>query len=192
MIFDDFVSDDEFSSIVFKSDSLIERQFDKCRFVSCTFRETDLRSTVFESCTFIRCDFILPKVEGLTLRAVTFEDSRLMGIPFGECNQFGFNPDFHGCIVDSCMFLNLKLKKKELINNTFRNSDFMECDLREASFSGCLFDNAQFHNCDLREADFREAENYIINPDGNKIKGSKHRIPGALSFLSFTGIDLEL
>ncbi len=192
MAFDDFISGDEFTSLELEPDSLIDRQFSRCKFISCTFRETDLRSTDFDTCTFLKCNFILPKIEGLVLRNVTFKDSRLMGLPFGECNQFGFSPDFHGCIIDSCMFINLQLRKKEFVRNHFRNTDFMNCDLREASFKDCHFDNALFHNCDLRESDFREAENYSINPDGNKVKGSKHRLPGGLSFLPFVGIDLEL
>lgn len=192
MSYDSFVSGEKYTSLDFEPDSLIGRQFDSCRFTSCTFRETDLRSTVFDTCTFLRCDFILPKIAGLTLRAAVFKDSRLMGLPFGECNQFGFDVDFHECIIDSCMFLSMKFRKKAFTNNKFRNSDFMDCDLRDASFNGCHFENAQFHNCNLQKSDFREAENYCINPDGNKVKGSKHRLPGVLSFIPFLGIDLEL
>ena len=192
MSYASFVSEEEYTFQVFSPDSLLERQFYTCRFVSCTFRETDLRSTVFDTCSFVRCNFILPKIEGLVLRTAIFEDSRLMGLPFGDCNQFGFDVDFQDCIIDSCMFLGINFRKKAFINDKFRNTDFMDCDLREASFTGCHFENAQFHNCNLQNSDFREAENYCINPDGNKVKGSKHRLPGVLTFIQFLGIDLEL
>lgn len=189
---DDFFLEEQLVSQSYKADDLLDLQYEKCQFTSCTFQETDLRSTVFDACRFIRCSIILPKIEGLVLRNVFFEDSRLLGMPFGECNQFGFNPDFSGCLIESCMFLDMKLIKKELHNNHFRNTDFMNCDLREVSFSGSRFEKTQFGHCDLRDADFREAKDYSLNPEDNKVKGSKHRLPGALSFLPFLGIDLEL
>ena len=189
---DDFVSEEELVSLDFSSDDVVGRQYEKCRFKSCTFQETDLRSTVFEACSFLRCSFILPKVNGLVLRNAAFKDSRLIGIPFGECNQFGFNPEFSDCLMDSCVFVDLKMIKKNMPNNHFRNSDFMNCDFREVSFNGCRFENTQFENCDLRDADFREARDYRINPEGNRVKGSRHCLPGALSFLPFLGIELEI
>ena len=69
--------------------------------------------------------------------------------------------------------------------------DFSDCNLTEADFAGTDLESARFSNCDLTLANFKEARNYYIDIQHNKVKKTKFSLPEALRLLDAFDIEVE-
>jgi uncharacterized protein YjbI with pentapeptide repeats len=69
-------------------------------------------------------------------------------------------------------------------------TDFTECDLSESVFDNCDLQRAIFFNSVIQEVDFRNAYNYSINPEVNRIKNAKFSLPGVTGLLD--NYDIEI
>jgi uncharacterized protein YjbI with pentapeptide repeats len=67
----------------------------------------------------------------------------------------------------------------------------MECDLSSSTFDNCNLANAVFQNSVIEKADFREAFNYSIDPEVNKIKKAKFSIAGVAGLLDKFDIEID-
>jgi uncharacterized protein YjbI with pentapeptide repeats len=85
----------------------------------------------------------------------------------------------------------MKLKGIQFNNCQLHEVDFTETDLTQASFQASDLTNALFDRTNLENADFRSANNYIIDPDKNKIKKAKFSISGLPGLLFKYGIQIS-
>lgn len=68
--------------------------------------------------------------------------------------------------------------------------DFSQADLSGASFLGSELSGAVFDQTNLEKADFREAENYRIDPESNRIKIARFDLEGLPGLLGKYGIKI--
>lgn len=181
----------EYKSIDFSNYELADYTFDNCQFISCKFNELSLHSSAFSSCCFKGCELVLTSLINTRLTDVTFIASKIMGIDFSVCNDFGLSFEFRESIMDSIVIFGKKLRKTKMIECQIKNSDFTDMDFKEADFSKSTFENVVFHNCQLEKADFRSSQGYAIDPGTNRLKNARFSLPEAQSFLGFLGIKIE-
>jgi fluoroquinolone resistance protein len=181
----------KFESIDFRQYEMNRHTFEDCEFQSCHFSEMSLAGAAFRSCQFVKSELALVNIENATLHCVIFQDCKIIGLNFTDCNPFGFSPEFENCLIESTVYYSNSLKKGKYINCQIRNTDFIECDLREVDFSNSRFEKTAFQKCNLEKADFRTAHNYQVDPFTNRIKKAKFSLPEAQTFLGFLGIDIE-
>lgn len=84
----------------------------------------------------------------------------------------------------------MDLRKSLMHNCVAREADFAETNFSEAKLCGTDLTAARFANTNLTKADLRQAKNYSIRPDSNKIKKAKFSLPEAMLLLY--GLDIEL
>ncbi len=82
------------------------------------------------------------------------------------------------------------MNKTSFGKSLLKECDFIETELIEGDFRGCDLEGTLFHQCDLSRTDFRDAVNYTIDPQSNRIAKGKFSIPEALSLLK--GFDITL
>ena len=184
-------SDQTFEGIELEGASCAGKTFTDCRFVRCRFNRLDLTGALLIDCSFDRSELSLPLVAGCGMRQVTFEASKLVGVDFTKCSVNLFGIAFKNCVLDTCNFSSLKLKKTAFVDCTIRDSRLIQSILTEADFSGSDLERTLFHQCDLEKASFLRAKNYSIDPMTSKVAGAKFSLPAAVSLLTSLGIKLE-
>jgi len=187
----DYHSGGRFEAVEVDDHRLEGHTFEGCVFVSCHFGEAPLAGVSFISTEFVRCEFLLTKLAGATLNGVTFRECKLVGLHFTECNRFGFQPAFEGCLIDQCVFQKNTWKKGRFTGSRLRQTDFLDCGLREACFDDTTFEEVRVDGCDLERADFRRAAGYALDPARNRLAKARFSLPEAESFLRFLGIRLD-
>jgi uncharacterized protein YjbI with pentapeptide repeats len=70
-------------------------------------------------------------------------------------------------------------------------SGFIECEMEETVFDGTRFRETIFEGNNLQNASFRNAVDYDINPNGNKVNGALFSVPDVLSLLKTFRIRIE-
>lgn len=192
----DFMADNyhekkEFTDIKLENTEIYDYTFDSCVFKNCSFNKVQFTNASFSSCEFYNCELVLCKQDGTTFDDVFFKSCRLTGINFTDCAEFGFNPNFSDCLLDSCVFYDNTLSRCRITESTLRNTDFSNCRLKETDFSQTRFQNCSFLGCIMDKADFRSASGYSIDPSANKVKGALFSLPEAASFLKYLGVTVE-
>ena len=187
---DDYHAGRRYEGLDFGELDVAGHVFEDCRFDSCRFDGAILERTAFSGCRFRKSSLAATNLRQCTLNGVSFEDSKLMGLDFSDCNRFGFRPEFRDSLLDGVVFGGNDLMKTPFVACRLRSSDFADCDLRDAVFQDCRFEDVGFHRCDFREADFRTASGYRIDPFENSVKGAKFDLPEAESFLAFLEIEI--
>ena len=164
-------------------------------FANCTFQHCDFSNKIFDlaeliDCSFIDCNLSMTRFENSVLNHVHFLGCKLMGVDFGKCSKFSFFVSFENCQMNYTVFH----------TNNLKNTLFQKCSLQEASFIGTNLQSAKFIECDLlhaifddtnlEKADFSKAQNYAINPEKNRLKGTKFALPDAIGLLSHLDISI--
>lgn len=173
----------EFKNIDYSEKSLRNREFVKCTFISCNFTNSDLRDNNFEDCVFENCNFSMTLIGNVGLSNVHFNNCKIMGVDFTKCSKFMFSFKFNNCMLDYSTFFGTKLKGTSFLKCSLREVDFSESNLIAASFQECDLMAARFSSTVLEKADFRNARNFSIDPEFNKIKNAKfsaHQLEGLL------------
>ncbi|WP_027127291.1 pentapeptide repeat-containing protein [Gelidibacter mesophilus] len=163
----------EFKNVDYSGKTLRNREFFKCKFISCIFVKSDLRGNSFEECTFQDCNFSMTEIEGTGFRNASFIGSKILGIDFTRCNNFAFSFRFENCIMDYCTFFGTKLKNTHFVKCSLKEADFTESDLSSAVFNDTDLTGTRFLNTILEKAEFRNAKNFAIDPEFNKLKKAK-------------------
>jgi len=166
------------------------QQFAHCTFKECLFIESKLSNAQFAFCTFENCNLSLVNTEMCRFQETAFIESKIVGAKFHLCEKRFFSIRAQNCVLISCNFSDLKMKKVKFSDSQVTDCDFKETDLLEADFSGCDLKGTLFHHCNLAKADFREAQNYEIDPQTNKIAKAQFSLPDALSLLK--GFNIEI
>ncbi len=186
-----FIEDKTFEKIDYKAEPLQPGEYEYCTFINCDFSSTNLSEIRFMECEFISCNLSLAKIRKTAFQDVKFRNSKMLGLQFDTCNEFGLSFSFDDCILNHASFYQTKLKKI-----IFKNCQIHEVDFTESNLTGSVFDNcdlmgATFENTIIKNADFRTSYNYSIDPETNQIKKAKFSLPGVIGLLDKYDIKIE-
>lgn len=179
-------SDEQFSGKNYAIEGFPKGEYENCLFKNCNFNSADLRHVVFMDCQFEQCDLSNIKVPDTAFKNVRFGDCKLLGVQFGECNDFLLEMNFSNCQLNLTSFYKLKLKGIKFINCDLREADLTEADLTNSKFADCDLMGAVFDRTKLDRSDLYTAYNFSINPEINSIKKahfSSGNIQGLVSHL---------
>lgn len=175
--------DKTFENISYIGKSIKNREFENCVFISCDFTKNDFSGNKFTDCEFRSCNLSMITMHGTSLKNVSFNDSKLLGINFSYCEDFLFNVNFKGCILDYCSFEKKKMLKTPFINCSLKNTIFTETKLQGSKFDNCDLSGAVFERTDLKETDFSTAFNFVIDPELNMMKNARFSSYGLAGLL---------
>lgn len=149
-----------------------------------------LADCYFTDCIFEDCDLSLLKVKGSFFNRVQINNCKAIGINWFDTGN-PFAVQFTGSNISYSGFFGKTIKKAKFIKCLANETDFSECKLAQADFSGTDLENARFSNSDLTQADFKDARNYYIDMQHNKVSKAKFSLPEALALLHPFGIIIE-
>jgi uncharacterized protein YjbI with pentapeptide repeats len=182
---------EDYHHVDFKEVPLMKGEYENCSFTACNFFEADLSGIIFSDCKFSGCDLSMAVVSEAAFRDIAFENCKMLGIRFDEGNQFGLAFRFEGCILDNSSFYQTKIKKTVFRNTQLRSVDFVDCNLTSALFDNCDLSGAIFENTILEKADLRSSNNYVIDPEFNRIKKASFSLSGIPGLLQKYGISID-
>ena len=189
---DEFIHIDRtFEKIVQFDARFANREFDNCTFLNCDFSNSIFTECTFIDCTFQHCNLSMAKLPKSRLQAVTFQDCKLLGIRFDECDDFLFGAEFNESTLDYSWFDGKKMKHANFNRGSLKGVNFSNCDLTGASFWETDLDGAIFDNTTLIAADFSTAFNFKIDPQFNPMQKAKFSADGILGLLDKYDIRIE-
>ncbi len=186
-----FISDKTFSGNSYTSESLPKGEYDNCTFVNCDFSESYLSNISFLECEFIDCNLSMVKTKDTALKDVVFNNCKLVGFPFQDCNPFLFEVKFYECQLNLSSFFNLKLKATTFKSCSLEQTDFTNSDLSQSRFIKCNLHHTIFDNTNLENVDFTSAYNLSIDPEKNRIKNAHFSKDNALGLLNIYQIKID-
>ncbi len=169
---------------------IIDTDFYNCTFQNCNFFENSFLGCMFENCAFENCDLALVSVKSTSFRNVKFIDTKLSGIQWADA-AFPLDINFKRCLLNYSGFIGVDLRNTNIIECQLKEADFSEANLSKTDCSFSDFSGARFLNTNLTRADFTNATNYAIHPHGNKLCKTKFSLPDALSLLDVFDIIIE-
>ncbi|HNX59047.1 MAG TPA: pentapeptide repeat-containing protein, partial [Spirochaetota bacterium] len=95
------------------------------------------------------------------------------------------------CVINSCDFCGMKLKKTPFTKCEIIATDFVGTDLTGVDFSRTIFRDAGFDKTNLSGANFTDARGYAINPVANNVRKAKFSLPDAVTLLEIMGIIIK-
>jgi fluoroquinolone resistance protein len=160
-------------------------------FTGCTFRNVKLAESRWgrarlEDCVFEGCDLTRLAPAGVALRGVQFNRCKTMGIDWTGVGEY---PDlnFADCNLDYCSFTSIRLRKTPFVRCSLVEANFVDADLTEARFDSCRLTGARFERCDLRKASFAGAQDLLLDPRTNQVKGASIPVESALLLAASLG-----
>ena len=178
----ELIADEIFKGRNFTENPL-EADFENCSFKNCVFAKANLSGLCFTNCNFENCDLSGAKLIETAIQECEFLDCKMLGLVFEACAPILFQISCTQCTLNFSSFYQVDLTKSSFTRCKFLEADFTEADLSGISLTGCDLSRAIFDHTRLERTDFSSAENYIINPQINKIAGaifSKEGLAGLL------------
>lgn len=185
------LSDQIFDKVNFTDKPLLKGEYENYIFKTCDLSEQNLSDFKFIDCDFFDCNLSLAKLDRTSFREVNFKDCKMIGLQFERCQPFGLAFNFENCQLNHSSFFQLGIRKTKFKNCQLREVDFGEADLLSASFNESDLSQALFQNTNLEKADFREAINYSIDPENNRLKGARFSSSGIAGLLDKYQIRIE-
>lgn len=188
-IYDQTIKNEDFSHQEVRG-----KTFNACTFRECSFQETLFLACTFQDCAFEHCDLSLMKVKGSRFQQVTYTHCQLTGVNWSDAAAARLAVQtplrFISCGLNYATFIGQKFRGIVIRDCAARDVDFSDADLENAKFCGSDLTNSRFTNTNLSGADFRGAQNYLISPTLNKIRGAHFSLPEAIGLLH--GLDIHL
>jgi uncharacterized protein YjbI with pentapeptide repeats len=169
----ELIQDQTFSKVNFTANPLPKAEYDNCTFADCIFADANIENITFTECTFEGCNLSMAQTGHTALKNVKFINCKMTGFNFSHCDPFLLQVEFDECILQLASFYRLKLKNTNLNTCDLREADFTEADLTSASLNGCDLTHSIFQDTNLEKADLRNATNYSIDPEMNRLKKAK-------------------
>ena len=179
-----------FEKIQWQDKSVSGRKFIDCTFRNCQLNGLNFSDCHFADCKFEDCDLSLIKVKGSFFSRLQIIRCKAIGIHWFDVGA-PFSVQFSDSNISYSSFFGKNLKKTKFKNCVAKEVDFSDCNLTEADFAGTDLESARFSNCDLTLANFKEARNYYIDIQHNKVKKTKFSLPEALRLLDAFDIEVE-
>ena len=186
-----FQDSQEFSNRDFTKILLPVGDYEECVFSACSFMHSKLIGSNFSECTFVDCDLSMVNLTGITLRDCRFLRCKILGVKFESCNELLFSAGFEQCQLDFSSFFKLPLANTVFNECGLLEVDFTKADLQGALFKQCDLSGAIFFESSLEKADFREAKNFTIDPELNRMKDARFSLAGAGGLLGKYKLNLE-
>ena len=187
----EYHDEEKFENLNFQNNGLVLGDYENCSFVNCDFSNSDMSGMNFLECKFTQCNLTLTKLTDTSLKDVMFENCKLIGLHFDDCNQLMFSVSFDSCSIDICSFFKMKMKNTKFINSRISESDFEEADLSYSSFQNCDLAKSAFSHTNLEKADLRSSYNYSIDPESNNITKTKFSFNAIKGLLDKYDIEIE-
>jgi fluoroquinolone resistance protein len=187
-----FIEDKTFDKSNFTRVSLQKGEYENCTFINCDFSNTDLTELRFVDCEFLGCNLSLVNLTKTALRDIKFKDSKMLGLHFENCSQFGLSFSFDNCNLTHSSFFQTKIRKTISAKSQLHEADFAECDLTSCVFDNCDLTRAIFENTIIEKTDFRTSFNYSIDPEINRIKKAKFSLTGIIGLLEKYDIEIDM
>ncbi len=130
-------------------------------------------------------------MEDCRFQGVSFDECKIVGSEFFKCDNRFLSLEFRNCILMGCNFSDLKMKRTSFLGTKVRECHFNNTVLAEANFREADLEGSLFHHSDLSKADFRDAKNYSIDPQSNKVSKAQFSSPEVLSLLNFFDIQIS-
>lgn len=188
---DHFVDDQHFQDVFFAESGFTTGHYDGCTFERCDFTGTSLADCVFVDCRFKSCNLSGTLVLNTAFREVRFEECKALGVQWTDTNPMLLAMEFEDCQLDLGNFVGCPLAKSSFQSCTLPEADFAEADLSGVALTKCELAGAQFEQSDLSGADLSSASNYRIDPEQNRIEGTKVSWPEAMGLLHKYGLKWE-
>ena len=186
-----FYEDQLFSGIrTDENFKLIDTEFSDCIFKNCKFFKISFLGCTFENCKFENCDLASASIKHTSFRGVKFIDTKITGIQWPDAS-IPLDVNFKRCLLNYSGFIEVDLRNTEIIECQLREADFTGANLTKANCSYSDFSGARFINTNLTRANFTKSTNYAIHPHGNKLCKTKFSLPEALSLLDVFDIIIE-
>lgn len=186
---------EEFEHLDLDGELVEDRTFEDCTFYKCRISETKIRHCSFRACTFKECMILNNTYEFTDAVDCRFTECSLVGVAWNEVERennimLPFSA-FENCTIKYNLFVGFSMKKFDFSGCDLLGSTFQQCNLKESSFQRAGLKGTTFLRNDLTGADFREAEDYSISLEENRMKKSRFSFPDAIRLLSATGIIVE-
>lgn len=184
-----------FENLQYEGDLIEDMTFADCVFRKCRIYETELRHCSFKSCTFQDCVILNNRYRFTDAIDNRFSHCSLVGMAWNDVERennvmMPFSA-FEECTLKHNLFISFKMKKFDFSDCDLQGSTFQQCDLRESLFRRTGLKDVNFQQNNLMGADFRDATDYGISLENNKLKKAKFSFPDAIRLLSATGIIVE-
>lgn len=179
IIFNMLIEDQSFKKI----NKIEQGTYENCQFISCDFEGADFSSYKFIDCSFDNCNLSLIKTENISFQDCLFKQCKMLGLQFALANTFNLSFKFEYCTLDHSSFQGLKIMKTVFANCSLKEVDFENTDCKQVVFENCNLERSIFFNSNLEQVDFSSANNVVLDPETNNIKGAKFSLdslPGLL------------
>ncbi|OUS00672.1 hypothetical protein A9Q86_07870 [Flavobacteriales bacterium 33_180_T64] len=186
-----FICDKTYKNISYTIKQLSKAEYDNCTFINCDFSNSYISNISFLECEFIDCNFSMVKTKGTILKDIIFNNCKLLGFPFHECNPFLMSMIFIKSQLNLSSFFNLKLKDTTFKECKLEQTDFTNTDLSTSKFMNCDLYQTIFDNSNLEKVDFSTSYNLSINPDINRIRHANFSKENALGLLGHYQINID-
>jgi len=185
---------DFFEEQTFRGGDLTEADLGSKELVRCTFRNVRMmqsrwKGARLEDCIFDGCDLTRIAPAGLMARGVSFTGCKMIGIDWSDLGAYPAIT-FDGCDLRYDSFVSLKLRKIQFQRCDLRDAQLVDVDLGEASFRDCQLGGTRFERCDLRRASFTGAVDLILEPQGNRLGGTRVPLETALQLARALGLEI--
>ena len=167
-----------------------DTEFSECTFNSCKFYKISFFNCRFENCEFENCDLASASIKHSSFLGVRFIDTKLTGIQWADA-AIPLDVHFNKCLLNYSVFIGVDLRNTQIIECQLREADFTEANLSKANCSYSDFSGARFINTNLTRANFKNATNYAIHPHGNKLHKTIFSLPEVLTLLDVFDIIIE-
>jgi uncharacterized protein YjbI with pentapeptide repeats len=158
-------------------------EFNNCLFKNCNFSNSDFLNVELIDCEFENCNMTMVKLTNAGLKNVKFAGCKLIGTDFSVCKDFMLSVNFHRCNLQYSFYFKKKMKNTQFIDCILKEANFTETDLTKSIFKNCDLANTIFDQTNLSNADFSTSYNFSIDPEINKMKKAKfsqQRLSGLL------------
>ncbi|MFT4537450.1 MAG: fluoroquinolone resistance protein [Saprospiraceae bacterium] len=186
----DYFDEQTFKKVDYKSKKIIG-EFEFCSFRECNLSGSDISETIFIDTEFVDCNFSNANVKKASFQDVKFVNCKLLGLQFSTINSFSFSASFESCNLSHSSFNKMKLGRIYFTDCHLNEVDFAEAEMQNIILKNCDLLGAIFEQTNLEKADFRNAVNYSIDPENNKLKGAKFSLPDVISLLAKYNLDIE-
>src|SRR6476620_1297891 len=132
----DAFDDETFAGVTEAKLDLRGKRFSNCTFEAMNLPDARLDQCVFADCRFVRCDLSMSKLSECSLREVSFEHTKLLGIDWSTARVLVFEVSFHTCVLSYGSFFKRRLRETKLIDCVAHEVDFSAADLTAADFTG--------------------------------------------------------
>jgi len=186
-----FIDEQVFEKKDYTAQDLEKGIYELCTFKNCDFSNSDLSKIQFIECEFYDCNLSSTNLFETGFQNVLFHGCKLMGLHFEKCSEFAFSIKVRHSQLNHSSFYQLKLPNTVFNSSKLEAVDFTECDLSHSIFTNCDLLDAIFDHTILEKADFKDAYNFIIDPENNRMKGAKFSLKTVKGLLSKYNISID-